>query len=117
MTEDQFQAKCVMWFDERFPAHRQMLYAVPNGGKRDKETARVMKATGVKPGVADLHLILFEEVVFIELKVNGNTLDPEQIKFRDRVTLRGHRYIVIDDTPGKNDGLAEFKSVIIKLML
>lgn len=39
----------------RYPELR-LMFAIPNGGTRDKKEAAKLKATGVKPGVPDLML-------------------------------------------------------------
>lgn len=48
-----------------------LLFAIPNGGHRNKATAGKLKAEGVKPGVPDLMLALANDAyngLFIELK-------------------------------------------------
>jgi hypothetical protein len=110
MTEDQLQAAQVKWFDEQYPQHRQMLFAVPNGGKRDKRTAQLMQATGVKPGVADLVLVLYYAVVFIENKVGNGEQSQAQIDFQRRVEVRGHLYFLLRT-------LDEFKDLMRKLIV
>jgi len=59
-----------------------LLFAIPNGGKRDARTASSMKMEGVRKGVPDL---LFAYQVndyaglFIEMKVRkGGRVSPEQ---------------------------------------
>lgn len=51
------------------------VFAVPNGGHRNKATAGKLKAEGVRPGVPDLLLLLpcrGYHGLAIELKVGGN---------------------------------------------
>jgi hypothetical protein len=94
-TEEQFQAACFQWFDRTYPQYRKTLFAVPNGGLRDKRTANVLQATGTVPGVSDLIFVLPVNVEFIELKLPGKTQQPDQIKFEAAVTKLGHNYTVI----------------------
>ena len=44
-----------LWHESRWPELR-WLFAVPNGEKRPKVTAAILKGQGVKPGVPDLIL-------------------------------------------------------------
>lgn len=55
--EHQIQSACVRWFRLQYPHLAKRLFAVPNGGWREKATAGRMKAEGVLPGVADLILL------------------------------------------------------------
>jgi len=45
----------VLWNQNKYPELR-LLFAVPNGGHRNKIVAAKLKAEGVKPGVPDLIL-------------------------------------------------------------
>lgn len=52
-----------------------LMYHIPNGGKRDKGTAKRLKAEGVKSGVPDICLPVARSNyhgLYIELKVNKN---------------------------------------------
>ena len=54
----------------------QYMYHVPNGGKRDKATAAVLKRQGVKAGVPDIMLPAARAEyhgLYIELKAGENT--------------------------------------------
>ena len=67
--ESKLQRACVKWFDENISPTQAFLFAVPNGGSRHKLEAYNLKLEGLKPGVADLILILSGgTTVFIELK-------------------------------------------------
>lgn len=54
--EHQIQAACVKWFGYVHEPDGHVLFAIPNGGKRDKATAKLLKDEGVKEGVPDLFL-------------------------------------------------------------
>ncbi len=94
-SEDDLQAKCFQWFWNTYPEHRRMLFAVPNGGHRDKITANRLKATGVVPGVSDLILVVLEGVIFIEMKTETGVQSKEQLDFQLKVESRGHWYYVV----------------------
>ena len=49
--EHRLQAECVRTFSMRYPRLRGLLFAVPNGGKRDEVTAAKLNAEGVVSGV------------------------------------------------------------------
>lgn len=57
-TEHQEQCTLFEWaaWQEGFWPELRMMYAIPNGGKRDIRTAAMLKAEGVKPGVPDICL-------------------------------------------------------------
>ena len=52
--EHRIQCSCVRWFAFKYPQYRGLLFAVPNGGRRDAVTGAKLKAEGVIAGVADL---------------------------------------------------------------
>ena len=79
MTEDQLQAACWMWAWNKYPQTRRMLWAVPNGGDRDIVTAAKLMATGVLPGVHDLHLLWENQFYTFELKVGSNRLTVDRM--------------------------------------
>lgn len=59
----------------------QYMYHVPNGGKRDKATAAVLKRQGVKAGVQDIMLPAARagyHGLYIELKAGENTTTKKQ---------------------------------------
>ena len=57
---------------------------VPNGGRRDERTARLMRASGVKSGVPDVLIftppprLVSARGVALELKAGKGDLGPEQ---------------------------------------
>lgn len=81
------QAQCVAWFKMQYP---HPIFAIPNGGSRNKIEAAKLKRCGVLAGVPDLFIPyprLREGTVqvldcglFIELKVNKNKLTENQLR-------------------------------------
>lgn len=55
--ESALQRDCVAWFRCQYPEHAPLLFAVPNGGRRSRTEAAIMKAEGVTAGVSDLILL------------------------------------------------------------
>lgn len=71
----------------------ELLFAIPNGGLRDKRVAAKLKAEGVKPGVPDLCLPVARgryHGLFIEMKAKGGTVTPEQVQWTSKLTLQGY---------------------------
>ena len=56
--EHQLQCACVRWFRYAHADLSPLLFAVPNGGRRDHITGARLKAEGVVAGVADLLLLV-----------------------------------------------------------
>ena len=75
--------------------------AIPNGEYRSKRTAGRLKAMGVQPGVADLHITLpGGRSLWIELKSEKGRLSPAQRAFAEAETAIGAEYKIcrsIDD--------------------
>lgn len=94
MTEDQLQSQCTIWFENTFHAERRMLFHVDNNSWNRVIGAK-KKALGVRDGVADLVLILFVEIIFIEMKTLTGVQSDAQKDFEQKVKRRGHKYIII----------------------
>lgn len=75
----------------------RMLFAIPNGGERNKIVAAKLKAEGVKPGVPDLCLPVAcgqFHGLFVELKKPGGTASVSQRDWaRDLVAQ--HYYVAL----------------------
>lgn len=80
------------WNSPRVPS-LNLLYAVPNGGKRDKATAAKLKAEGVKAGVPDIFLPVARRGYhgfYIELKVGINRPSKDQLAWHEALKLEGY---------------------------
>lgn len=80
-----------------FPKLGKLLFAVPNGGKRDKREAGRMKKQGVVPGISDIIcLIPNKEYKFLcmETKTEINNQSDHQIQFQREVETVGGLYTV-----------------------
>lgn len=74
-----------------------LLFAVPNGGKRDPATAARLRGEGVKPGVPDLCLPVPRQGwhgLFIELKYGRNKPSEYQLDWLARLTEQGYLAVV-----------------------
>lgn len=108
INEDQLQVQCVEWYNETFPSLRRNLYHTPNGGFRTPREAAKFTAMGVRPGVADLTLILLR-IYFIELKFENGRQSKDQMAFAQMVIGLHHRYYVAWD-------FEQFKSIIWQII-
>ena len=94
-----------------------LMFHVPNGGRRDKREAVRFKAMGVKPGVSDIFLPVAQggyHGLFIEMKAPDGRASAEQKKFINAVREQGYRaevcfgweqasQIILDYIGGKYD--------------
>lgn len=63
-----------------------VFFHVPNGGGRSKVEGAILKAMGVKAGVADFVIVLpGGRIGFLELKADKGALSQSQREFRDKV--------------------------------
>lgn len=100
-TEHGHQAALFCWAvqnKERFPGIEDM-HAIPNGGYRNKATAGILKAEGVKASVSDVFLPVARGVyhgAYIEMKKPGEKASKKQLEFGERVFNQGYYFIVCD---------------------
>jgi len=97
--EHKIQVSCFKWFNLAYRDLQGLLFAIPNGGRRDKTTAAKLKAEGVVAGVADLMLAVPNKDyhgLFIEMKteVRGSRQRESQKAFEKNVTAKGYKYSV-----------------------
>lgn len=100
--EDNLQKACVTWFRLQYPDI--VIFAIPNGGKRNAIEASKLKATGVLPGVADLFVMKYKVAdepwdsfyhgLFIELKAGENKQTQAQIEFEAKAKHSSYAYHV-----------------------
>ena len=93
-NEHELQKACIQLWDWKLAAKygqpKQALFAIPNGGARNKITGAKLKAEGVRKGIPDLFLSVPSipgwecyNGMYMELKVGRNKLSPEQLEFKD----------------------------------
>ena len=108
--EHDLQVGCVEYFRAQYPQIAKLLFAVPNGGFRRKETAGKMKAEGVTAGVSDLLLLVPNKLfhgLCLETKIIREFVDgegkfqrrksyqePEQREWQSLVENQGYMYVV-----------------------
>ena len=94
--EDAAQAEVIRWARMRQAAipELELLYHVPNGGKRGKLEAVRLKRQGVKPGIPDLHLPIARGGyigLWIEMKTATGRLSEDQRRIIAMLCAEGHR--------------------------
>ena len=94
-TEGQAQEFLFDWIQYQLGKYPELklLYHIPNGGKREAATARVLKRQGVKAGVPDLHLPVARggyHGLYIELKVGKNKATEYQKEWLENLTKQGY---------------------------
>ncbi len=82
-----------------FPAiPEKLLFAVPNGGSRNKLEAINLKRQGVKPGVADVLLLIPKggfASLCIEFKTKTGKQSPDQKEFQRQAQKCGSKYVIV----------------------
>lgn len=95
--ESDIQKNCVKWFRLQYPKLASLLFAVPNGGARNRIEAAIMKGEGVTAGVADL-IFLFPNSKYhalcIEMKTRTGKQQDSQKAWQKRVEAAGYKYSV-----------------------
>jgi hypothetical protein len=87
-----------------------LLFAVPNGGHRDKRTAARLSAEGVKPGVPDVCLPVAVGKypgLWLELKAGKNKPSDLQEGWILRLRAQGHSVHVVHDDWDKARAIIE----------
>lgn len=95
--EHRIQSACVRAFRYKYPKLRHNLFAVPNGGRRDKVTGAKLKAEGALAGVSDLILLKsnrFYGALLIEMKTPKGTQQETQKEWERKITADGYKYVV-----------------------
>lgn len=106
MTEAEMQQSLFDEIDLRAnqdPRYK-FIFHVPNGGKRDKVVASILKAQGVRKGVPDLLWLLPACGYYglaMELKCGKNTLEPEQSEWLQWLSDRNYFTCTVYNDPGE----------------
>ena len=105
MSEHDQQSFLFDWAKKMESRHPQlkMLFAIPNGGLRQKVVAAKLKREGVKAGVPDIFLAIpiqdkeygfgteWSHGLFIEMKFGKNKLTPNQNEWMDALRKEGFK--------------------------
>ena len=118
-VESRIQQTCVSWFRLQYRHLALNLFAVGNGGARNRIEAAIMKGEGVTAGVADMLLLAARHGchgLCIEFKHDKTATSrktyqsPEQKAWQQAVENEGYKYAVVRS-------FDEFKTLIDEYLL
>jgi hypothetical protein len=115
MSETALQAHIVCLL-ESYGRHDIEWHAVPNGEKRNKKTAWLLKLTGVKAGVADLMFLIDGKPIALELKTEVGKQSSEQSDWQERFERAGGKYFIafgLDQVIGVLNSIGAFRHRIV----
>ena len=96
--EDALQVSVIRWWQHQYPEFAGLLFAVPNGGRRDAREGARFKAQGVTAGVSDLILLVPRpHILLLELKIKGGKLSDAQKTWLAKAAAQGHTAAVAYD--------------------
>lgn len=102
-SEHAEQTAFVQWFRLQYPG--VLIFAIPNGGARNKATAGKLKAEGVLAGVPDLFIPRWRLFVEMKRKAHGR-VSPEQAEVMRALGAAGYTCIVAH---GCEDAMSKVK--------
>jgi hypothetical protein len=111
--ESKLQRQCVQWFRLQFP--QLVLFAIPNGGRRGKVEAAIMKGEGVLAGVADLFLMLPSmeyNGLFIEMKTPDGKQSFGQREFERKAKENDYAYKICRSVDEFRDVILAYTDVL-----
>lgn len=100
--ESKTQIACVNWFNYQYRVISALFFAVPNGGRRNKVEAGILKAEGTKAGVSDLLLLLPSgefNFLAIEMKTESGKQNANQKLWQKEVESLGAKYAICRNIP------------------
>ena len=93
-SEDRIQFEIVTWFKNN--KIDGLIFAIPNGGSRNKIEAMKLKATGVLAGVSDLIILQPNgKIKFVEVKIEKGRQSESQKDFQKKVNDLGFDYYIV----------------------
>ena len=101
--EHQEQVHVINWFALMAPNNSfdpKLLFAIPNGGRRDRVSGAKLKEEGVRAGVPDLFLAIpvgCHHGMFIELKQSQrgrSKVSPMQHEMMERLSGQGYHCVI-----------------------
>ena len=96
-SESRIQHNCILWFRMQYPELALLLFAVPNGGKRDARIGAQMKYEGATAGVSDLILLVPKKgyaALCIEMKKPGGVQSEKQKEWQRKAEKFRNKYVI-----------------------
>jgi hypothetical protein len=99
LSEHQEQSKVIQWANAHsfIYAPLGLLYAIPNGGLRNKIVGKKLKREGVKKDFPDLCLPVARKgkhALYIEMKIIGGEARPGQLVIKELLEAQGNQVVV-----------------------
>lgn len=107
ISEAEIQKNIIAYVKLVYPD--SLIFAVPNGGKRNIKEAVNLKRQGVVAGVSDLILIHKKKIYFIEVKSEKGMQSILQNQFQKYVESQGFNYIIVKSAGCLIDYLKKIK--------
>jgi len=95
--ESRIQQNCIRWFRYQYSNIARLLFAVPNGGSRNRIEASIMKGEGVVAGVSDLILLVPSKdyhSLCIEMKAGKGKQTDLQKSWQELAEKHGNKYVI-----------------------
>ena len=95
--ESRIQQSCVTWFRYQYSNIARLLFAVPNGGSRNRIEASIMKGEGVVAGVSDMVLLIPSNgysSLCIEFKIEKGKQTDLQKSWQELAESKGNKYVI-----------------------
>ncbi len=111
--ESQLQIVCVKWFRYAYTPLAPLLFAVPNGGKRNVKEAAKLRSEGVRAGVSDLILLCPSRdgayhSLCLEMKTERGRQTELQKAWQIEVEKQGNKYVVCRSLEEFMDAITEY---------
>jgi len=104
-TEHEEQREFVSWFRKTFKTVK--IFAIPNGGSRNKIEAVKLKAEGVTSGVPDLYIPAWK--LWVEMKrIKNSSLTKEQKEWRDYLISIGDSWLCCKGCEAAKEAVQNF---------
>lgn len=111
-SEHAHQVTLIQEYDRLFSEYEDLLFAIPNGGKRSIKVALELKKEGVRSGVPDMMLAVAKggyHGLFIELKKINGRAQPNQKKWQKMLREQGYKAEIIE---GWEDAIKEIREYL-----
>lgn len=110
--EERIQCEFFEEVEKLFPTlPNKLLFAVPNGGSRNKIEAKNLKRQGVTSGVSDVILLIPKKgyaSLCIEFKTKKGTQSKEQKEFQRQAERCRNKYVVVRSAKQAIDELRKY---------
>jgi hypothetical protein len=96
--ESRLQTSCMTWFKYQYQSIAPLCFAVPSGGFRRPAEAKILCGEGVKPGIADVILLISKgpySSLCIEFKIGAGRQSIKQKGWQILAEKHGNKYVIV----------------------